>query len=211
VSLFTSVTGVFLVALLYRLPGLRELRGAVQEPNPLLRLASFLIGVGLTEEVVKAIPVLWIFVRNREPGTVREITYLGCVSGFAFGVSESIFYSNFYAVSMLRGKLPLGVFVVAQLSRLISLPLLHAVFAGIAAHLIALGVETPKLRRALILAGISLAALLHGLYDFFSSSSLRLVFAVASVMIFIAYVRSVEPMRRAVRAAAEDTESPPDV
>ena len=93
---------------------------------------------------MKALPVLWIFVRNREPGTMREITYLGCVSGFAFGVSEAVAYSVFYAQSVARGDMPLGAYVVVQLTRLITLPLLHAVFSGIAAQFIALGVETPR-------------------------------------------------------------------
>jgi RsiW-degrading membrane proteinase PrsW (M82 family) len=204
VSLFTSITGVFLVTLLSRLPGMRELAGAAQTGEFLERLAGAIFGIGVSEELVKAIPLLWIFVRNREPGTVREITYLGCVSGFAFGVSEAVYYSLSYAQTVVRGDMPLGVYVVVQLSRLITLPLLHAVFSGIAGLFIALGVETPRLRRALIFAGIAIAALLHGLYDGLATTVFGFLIAVGSVLLFIAYVRSIEAMRAAVGAAARD-------
>lgn len=202
VSLFTSITGVFLVSMLNRLPGLRELAGAAQDAGFLRRLVGSVLGVGLSEELVKAIPLLWIFVRNREPGSVREITYLGCISGFAFGVSEAVAYSIFYAQTVVRGDMPLGVYVVIQLTRLITLPLLHAVFSGIAGQFIALGVETPRLRRALIFAGIAIAALLHGLYDVFATTVVGFAFAVSAVLLFIAYVRSIDAMRSAVRSAS---------
>ena len=202
VSLFTAFMGVFLVGLLARVPGLSQLLGAARGAGVVQRVFGLILGVGLVEELVKALPILWIFLRNREPGTVREITYLGCVSGFAFGVSEGVAYSIFYAATMLRGDMPLGVYVVVQLSRLITLPLLHAVWAGIAAQFIALGVETPPLRRGLILSGIAIAALIHGVYDLLSSTILGFAFAMLTVLLFIAYVRSVEAMRAAVRAAA---------
>jgi len=200
VSLFTSVAGVFLVGVISQLPGLRSLLGLVLGANPLKRVVGAVFGIGVSEEVVKAIPLLWIFVRQREPGTVREITYLGCVSGFAFGVTEAVYYSISYAQNVARGDMTLGAYVVLQLTRLISLPLLHAVFSGIAGLFIALGVETPRLRRALVLAGLSIAALLHGLYDVSSSSPWGFTLAVASVLLFIAYVRSIDAMRRAIAA-----------
>ena len=199
VSLFTSITGVFVAYLLAQMPILSQLNDASHASNFLQRALGFFLGVGLVEELVKAIPLFWIFIRNREPGTVREITYLGCVSGFAFGVSEAVYFSLFYAQTVAHGRIPLGVYVVVQLCRLITLPLLHAVFAGIAAQFIALGVETPSRRRALIVAGIAIAAFLHGAYDLFGSIGLEFPIAVGSVMLFIAYVRSIEAMRLAVR------------
>jgi len=204
VALFTSITGVFIVGVLYRLPVLASVVGATREPQLLVRLLGFVFGVGLLEELVKAIPVLWIFVRNREAGTIREITYLGCVSGFAFGVSEAVAYSVFYAQTVARGDMALAAYIVVQLTRLITLPLLHAMFSGIAAHFIALGVETPALRRALIFAGIAIAALIHGLYNTFSGTLAGFVLAIGAVLVFIAYVRSVESMRLAIRAAAAE-------
>jgi protease PrsW len=199
VSLFTSITGVFALLLLYRIPGIRQLAGASHANEFWQRAVGSIFGVGFCEELVKTIPLFWIFLRNREPGTVREITYLGCVSGFAFGVSEAVSYSMFYLSTLARGDLTPGAYVAVQLSRLITLPLLHAVFSGIAGQFIALGVETPSRRRALILAGLVIAAVLHGLYDLFSSINLGFPVAVAAVLLFIAYVRSIDAMRSAIR------------
>ncbi len=202
VSLFTSITGVFLATVLYRLPGIVQVVAASRDVNLLRRLPGNVLGVGLLEELVKAIPVLWIFMRNRERGTAREIVYLGCVSGFAFGVTEAVAYSLFYAQNVARGGIPLGAYIVLQLTRLITLPLLHAVFAGIAAQFIALAVQTPALARALVVAGIAIAAFVHGLYNTFSGSLLGFLIAVGVVLVFIAYVRSIDTMRLAVEAAA---------
>ncbi|MGH7291785.1 MAG: PrsW family glutamic-type intramembrane protease, partial [Myxococcota bacterium] len=207
VALFTSITGVFIVTVLYRLPFVAPIVAATRGPNLLWRLIAFVSVVGLLEESVKAIPLLWIFVRNRERGTIREITYLGCVSGFAFGISEAVAYSMFYAQTVVRGEVTLGAYVVVQLTRLITLPLLHAVFCGIAAQFIALGVENPRLRRGLIVVGIAIAALIHGLYNTFSGSLVGFVLAIAAVLAFIAYVRSVESMRLAIRQALEEPET----
>ncbi len=207
VSLFTSITGVFIVGVLYRLPFLSSVIGATRAPELFVRFVGYVFGVGMLEELVKAIPVLWIFVRNREPGTIREITFMGCISGFAFGVSEAVAYSVFYAQGVARGDMPLGAYVVVQLTRLITLPLLHAVFTGISAQFIALGVETPVMRRALIIAGIGIAALIHGTYNTFSGTLVGFVIAIGAVLVFIAYVRSVEAMRRSVRAAASGPEA----
>jgi len=204
VSLFTSITGAFIVGFLYRLPGLSAVLGATRDPQILVRLPAYVFGVGLLEESVKAVPLLWIFVRNREPGTLREISYLGCVSGFAFGVSEAVSYSLFYAQGVASGSMSLGAFVVVQLTRLITLPLLHAVFSGVAGVFIALGVETRSLRFALILSGLALAALIHGVYNALSGTLLGFAVAVAAVLLFIGYVRGVEEMRIAVRAAARE-------
>jgi RsiW-degrading membrane proteinase PrsW (M82 family) len=77
----------------------------------------------------------------------------------------------------------------------------------VAAQFVALGVETPALRRALIVVGIGVAALIHGLYNTFSGTLAGFVLAIGAVLLFIAYVRSVEVMRIAVRATARELES----
>jgi RsiW-degrading membrane proteinase PrsW (M82 family) len=207
VALFTSITGVFIVGVVYRLPFVAPIIAVTRGPSLLLRLAAYVSAVGLLEELVKAIPLLWIFVRNRERGTIREITYLGCVSGFAFGISEAVGYSVFYAQTVARGDMALGAYVVVQLTRLITLPLLHAVFCGISAQFIALGVENPRLRRGLTFVGIGIAALLHGLYNTFSGTFVGFVLAIVAVLAFIAYVRSVESMRLAIREALQEPDA----
>ena len=57
------------------------------------------------------------------------------------------------------------------------------------------------------MVGIGIAALIHGLYNTFSGSLVGSVLAIGAVLAFIAYVRSVESMRLALRAAQETPEA----
>ncbi len=201
VALFTAVVGIFVVGLLQQLPVVRSLYGAARGVSLPGRIAGFVLGVGVLEESVKAIPILWIFVRNAEPGSTREITFLGCVSGFAFGVSEAVTYSISYVLNVGRGVLGFEDYIVVQFTRLITLPLLHAMWAGITAHFIALGVRHPGSRRGLVLLGLAIAALLHGLYNSFSAGLLGFLVAIATVLVFIAYSRSADSMEQAIQRA----------
>ena len=82
-----------------------------------------------------------------------------------------------------------------QLARLITLPLLHAIFAGIFAHFIALASINRHVEKGLVLAGLASAAVLHGVYDTLSNSFLGVIIAVISVIIFVAYYRSSEALQ----------------
>lgn len=190
VGVFTAFAGIVFVSLAQRLPGLDLLYAAARGSNPGQRLFGFVFGVGLAEELTKAFPLWWIFVRGREPGNLREITFLGCVSGFAFGVAEAVSYSIGYAELLRSGEFGFEQYLVAQFTRLITLPLLHAVFSGIAGHFIGLGVERPHARRALFACAIAIPAVLHGFYNTFSSSILGLAVAVAAVLLFTGYARA---------------------
>jgi len=83
--------------------------------------------------------------------------------------------------------------------RLITLPLLHAVWAGIVAYFIALSGEMLRFKRGLLLAGICISALSHGLYDTFSDSFIGLIIAVLSMLIFITYIQRVDTIREKIK------------
>lgn len=60
-------------------------------------LLGFVLGVGVCEEIIKCIPVLWLI--KRVPWEIgwREACLVGMASGAGFGISEGIHYSaNFY-------------------------------------------------------------------------------------------------------------------
>ncbi len=198
VSLFTGVTGVVLMIWLVQfLPGMALLRAAAETSPAYGRLLANVVGVGIPEETVKAIPIWWIFLRNREPGTIREIVFLGCVSGFAFGVSESVSYSILYANSLGQGNLGLEQYLLVQYTRLITLPLLHAVFSGIVAYSVGLSLSRGKRRWHVVLAGLLWASLLHGLYDTFTTTPLGFLVAIAALLTFVSYVRRMSGLERA--------------
>ncbi len=147
VGLFTGTVGIFVLLLIqeaaFRMPAERSLRGpgsvvfiilrligwsyvAALDPDSgfLLSLVGFTLGVGILEEVVKAVPLYWHF---RRTGTLdaRGAVVWGLATGIGFGVSEGVSYSSdFY-----NGLEPPGIYVV----RFISCVGLHAVWSATSA------------------------------------------------------------------------------
>jgi RsiW-degrading membrane proteinase PrsW (M82 family) len=147
-------------------------------------------GVGVIEESAKALPIWWLYIHKRNEDSLSTIVFLGCISGFAFGVAEAVNYSIDYALGLTQGDLGFGDYLLAQMTRLITLPLLHAVWAGISGYFVALASVNRHVGKGLLLAGLLITASLHGLYDTFSDSMIGVAVAVLSIVIFISYYRS---------------------
>ena len=208
VGLFTLFSGLALLSFYQQLPWVQALYRAAHGDALVSRLIGFVLGVGVAEESVKLLPILWIFLYRKEPGTLREVTFLACVSGFAFGIAEAALYSVGYAVSLTRGQLGFEQFVVVQYARLITLPLLHAVFTGIAGYFVGLALTHAALSRALCAGGLVIAALLHGAYNTFSSGAVGLAVAIVTVLMFVGYVRNTDAIQAELSLADGGDASP---
>lgn len=92
----------------------------------LTRWVGSVFGVGRVEETIKGLPIYLCFYRQRYPCHPLTYAYLGVVCGLAPGVIEGVEYSYLNATLLRGGPDLVGPFVVVQLLRLISLPLLHA-------------------------------------------------------------------------------------
>ena len=195
VSLFTMVVGISLVLTLQQFPFVSSLYSATTSASIAGRLFGFVLGVGILEEATKALPIWWLYIHKRSSDNLNTIVFLGCVSGFAFGIAEATKYSVSYALGLSYGRLGFGDYLILQLTRLITLPLLHAVWAGIFAYFIALGSINRHVQKGLLLAGLACTAVLHGLYDVFSDSLIGVGIAVLSILIFVAYYRSGEVLQ----------------
>ncbi|WP_293913971.1 PrsW family glutamic-type intramembrane protease [Deinococcus sp.] len=207
VSVFTAVVGVALVLMLQRLPFISALYQATDWTFSPVRLIGFVAGVGVVEEAVKLLPVLWLAVKLRQIQTPREAAFYAGISGLAFGVAEAVSYSasyttdNFYGLAY--GVVGTGNYVLLEVLRLISLPFLHCVFSAIAGYYLGLSLLAPQRRAALILLGIGLAAVLHGLYDFFAGRWLGIVVAATSILMFVGYLRSAEQITQHMTGQAD--------
>jgi protease PrsW len=190
VWLFTMVVGIALVLLLQQLPVVSSLYSATQSASIFGKLIGFVGGVGVIEESAKALPIWWFYIHKQNEDSLSTIVFLGCVSGFAFGVAEAVNYSIDYALGLTQGDLGFGDYLPAQMTRLITLPLLHAVWAGIFGYFVALASVNRHVGKGLLLAGLLITASLHGLYDTFSDSIIGVAVAVLSIVIFISYYRS---------------------
>lgn len=169
-------------------------------------LLPWIYGVGFAEEVTKALPILlgalllrWVWKTTLD---VRVWMFLGTIAGLAFGVRESVFYTASY---LMQGNHKAGLAVPLILTfaqRVFVDGFQHAVWAGIAAFFIGMGVNYRRRRIPLILFGITLPAVLHGLNDWttqLASHWLWIVMEAVSLLLFIGYTMSAASIERQVR------------
>ena len=193
VGLFTAFVGVIIVTILQRFPPFNVLYAGTQIQGELAllpRLLGFVLGVGVVEEGTKALPLyLFCYKRNFDASPLMY-SFIGAVSGLAFGVAEAVNYSYLYAHGLMQGRFGLGAYMIAQFLRLISLPLLHACWSAVVGYFIGLAHLHRGPARSLIAFGIGIAATLHGLYDTLSGSWLGIGVAALSLIVFVSYVRT---------------------
>jgi len=155
------------------LPLLRMLLGPayamVELPVLPLRWMGFVLGVGVAEELTKALPVLVVLALARRQGRVPGLQaslLLGIASGLAFAGFENILYSEqfgarIWGIAFTRPDV--------VLSRLLMTPFLHSLWSGLVAFSLGLVGVSGRLRVSRILRiagpGVGLAASLHGTYN----------------------------------------------
>jgi len=153
---------VALLMLLVKLIGYSYMAALHPDNGFLLSFVGFTLGVGLCEEVCKALPILWHY-RNGSEQDWHGAFLLGLASGAAFGIGEGIMYSaNFY-----NGVQGPGIYVV----RFISCVALHALWTGSVAitvnqnqHLLTDHESWYEFIPPVFLI-VSVPMVLHGLYD----------------------------------------------
>lgn len=149
---FTFIAGMLAVvpAAILELPFRDQL---VQPTHLFVRfLVAFLV-VGLGEEGFKLLAVLFTAFRHRafnEP-----------VDGIIYAVSASL---GFAALENLLYAITFGIEVAPV--RAVVTALAHASFGGVAGLYLGLAHPNPRARWGLVLQGLGIAALLHGVYDF---------------------------------------------
>lgn len=171
---------------------------AAINPNSssLTTFAGFVLGVGLTEEFVKAIPLLVILHFTSRPLVPRTLVFYGLISGVAFGVYEGVSYQI-----NVNSHLNYSDAYFSNILRLTSLPFFHAVLTAIAGFFLSFANIYPKFRRSLYLLAFSIPVVLHGSYDFFVStghSLISLCVCLLSVALLTYYLRKCNQLQSRV-------------
>lgn len=188
-TFFISQLCIFLIFDVTGIAFLNPFYEFVERPFPIDAI-GYVFGVGLTEETVKILPLLYLAWKAKEPLVPQTLVFYGLISGIAFGVYEGVEYQI-----EVNSQADYSTSHYLNILRLTSLPFIHAVWCGIGGYFLAFAKLYPRYRHSLYLLMIAVPMLLHGLYDTFASSGTILALAalaitVISVILLMVYLRS---------------------
>jgi protease PrsW len=199
--LFTAFIGIPILLVFQRIPPFSELYEA-SKLGFVQRLLGSIFGVGLLEEACKALPV-YLMLRQQKLSDPHSAAFYGAMSGLGFAIAEGAAYSIRYAFGLTAGNLGFGSYVAANTIRFVSLPLFHAVLAGIVGYFIGLAAVNPSRKGIILTLGITIAATLHGIYNTFAGGFPGPLIIGFSILLFFTYLRRnpqmVEEMEQAER------------
>jgi protease PrsW len=199
--LFTAFIGIPILLVFQRIPPFSELYEA-SKLGFVQRLLGSIFGVGLLEECCKALPV-YLMLRQQKLSDPHSAAFYGAMSGLGFAIAEGAAYSIRYAFGLTAGNLGFGSYVAANTIRFVSLPLFHAVLAGIVGYFMGLAAVNPSRKNIILPLGIAIAATLHGIYNTFAGGIPGPLIIGFSILLFFTYLRRnpqmVEEMQRAER------------
>ncbi|MBD3883390.1 PrsW family intramembrane metalloprotease [Phormidium tenue FACHB-886] len=191
---FTAFVGIPLLLLVQKVPLFDLLYAASDQRNWSLKLIGFVLGVGVLEEVCKALPVYLLLLRPGKLSDPLTAAFYGSMSGLGFAIAEGASYSVLYAFNLVEGELDFGGYVLLNTLRFISTPLFHAIWAGITGYFIGLAAINPSRQTPILIIGVAIAATLHGLYNTFAGDFLGLPVLAFSILLFVAYLRRSKQM-----------------
>lgn len=198
VLFFTGTAGIWLLLFIHRVALPDSFLEMSSSKNPLTSLVGYVCAVGFWEEVIKAIPLLLFALIKR--GTLKpiELVTLGVFSGLGFAAFENLHYGeravfSSFALTKQYGAdgLVSGVqnAMIVTMLRAVSLVFCHAVWSGIVGYFIATALLRKRRVAALIILGFSVAASLHGAYNWLAGmqATMAALLAGFSFMLFYGY------------------------
>jgi protease PrsW len=187
-SLFTAFIGIPILLFFQKVPPFTFLYTAIEQEGIFPQLIGFIFGVGILEESCKALPVYLFLLR---PGKLKDpftSAFYGAMSGLGFAVAEGVQYSYKYAMSLATGQSDFGFYVLVNTIRFVSLPLYHAIWAGIFGYFIGLAAINPSRQGSIMFIGLTISAVLHGSYNTFSSGIFGFAILGFSILLFVTYL-----------------------
>ncbi|HKX62812.1 MAG TPA: PrsW family glutamic-type intramembrane protease [Verrucomicrobiae bacterium] len=187
----TSVVSVSVLLIVYDFWPLNALVSWIKSDHWFIRWVGFVLGVGLPEELCKAL-ILVIILRRFGPFQPQTVLFYGLISGLGFGIYEGVKYQTQHNFEFARtagqpDTLFAAEYYLLNLIRLTTLPFLHAIWTGMAGYFLGFAAQYPERRGGLLLVAIGLPAFLHGSYNAFSAS-LGLPIALLSVLALNLYL-----------------------
>jgi len=183
--------------------------------------------IGIPEEFAKVLPVaaLALYFSRSDSWrllTPRDYLFLGAISGLVFGSAEAVHYFTLYAqqaIDIIGGPQTISVDQAVSLFegstlqavwRFVNDAITHACWAGISGYFVGLAMRYPRFRFGLMLFGLALTSLLHGLNDLqgINGNILWIGVTMVSVLLFLAYAQSGQVIEDHVSAQAAAAQPP---
>jgi len=140
---FATQLFVILFINIQSIPGFDFIYSLTDSNILIYRMFGFIFGVGLLEEIIKALPLFLIAWKAKEPMIPQTMVFYGLISGIGFGVFEGVLYQT-----SINAELNYNDAFFMNVARLTSLPFLHAIWAGIAGYFICIFI--PNVQKIII-------------------------------------------------------------
>ncbi len=200
--LFTAFVGIPMLLFVQQVPPFSILYAAT-DWGLIPKLFGFVFGVGVLEEICKALSLYFFLLRPKQLNNPLTAAIYGAMSGLGFAVAEGATYSLGYAASFINGGIGIKSYVLVNTIRFISLPLFHAVLAGIVGYFFGLAAINPARQWSIMFIGIAIAAVLHGLYNTFAGDPIGVVILAFTILLFVVYLRRSQHMIVEMQQAEE--------
>lgn len=161
------VLKIFFYGILMALPaillemGILNFLKELKLPLILFTFLSIFIGIALVEELLKYLVVKEKVLDHPEFDEPVDIMLYMLIAALGFAAAENILILFSLGPIFLPGE----VFTISVL-RFWSATFLHALASGILGYFLALSIHDTKKRGWLLILGVGIATLLHGLYNF---------------------------------------------
>jgi RsiW-degrading membrane proteinase PrsW (M82 family) len=145
----------------------------VASSNALVRLAGFIFGIGLREELTKVLVVVWMATIRIEGkpilATPGDALVVGSMCGLGFAAVENMDYLERFQfldrVHYTFGLYTDNLSFRGSMSRVMMTPFVHAVWAGIFGYFVVTALRSRTDRWPIAALGLGTAAVLHGFYN----------------------------------------------
>lgn len=179
--------------------------------SPMMTLLGFTLGVGLCEEFVKILPVLYVREKHyygTQEADWRTLCVVGMASGVGFGIAEAVWYHEqvYNSVFAAAGQTPLNTYFL----RLVEVVGGHAILSGAAG----VGIARRSSREDggfylfRVLWACMPVIVLHGLYDTLLHMDHEKLAAIVEVLAFGWLLLQMERARRQTTDASRPLAPP---
>lgn len=129
-------------------------------------MVKSILVIGFIEELFKYLVVRLAILDSPDIDEPIDIPLYMTISALGFATAENIL------VFFTQSQPLLSDHLLLSFSRFIGATLLHALCSGLLGYFMSLSACLRKFKRTLFILGFSIAVILHGLFDFFLSSSI---------------------------------------